>query len=81
VNAKRETPIKIRQAKYLNNIVEQDHRAIKHRIRPMLGFTDFRCARILLSGLELMHMIAKGQIQDAGELNPSAAPQFYSLMM
>ncbi|MFX1764173.1 IS6 family transposase [Paraburkholderia sp. A1RI-2L] len=79
VNAARETPIKIRQAKYLNNIVEQDHRAIKRRSRPMLGFKDFRCACILLSGIEIMHMIAKGQMIDAGKLKPSAARQFYSL--
>lgn len=79
VNAERETPIKIRQAKYLNNIVEQDHRAIKRRTRPMLGFKDFRCARILLSGTGLMHMIAKGQMKDAGKLKPSATRQFYSL--
>jgi hypothetical protein len=47
----------------------------------MLGFKDFRCARILLSGIELMHMIAKGQMKDAGKLKPSAARQFYSLAM
>src|SRR6202166_4303629 len=50
INAERETPIKIRQCKYLNNIVEQDHRAIKRITKPMLGFKDFRCARIILSG-------------------------------
>ncbi|MGF6852937.1 transposase-like protein [Paraburkholderia sp. CI3] len=61
--------------------MEQDHRAIKRRTRPMLGFKDFRCARILLSGIELMHMIAKGQMRDAGKLKPSAARQFYSLAM
>ena len=44
LNAEREKPIKIRQNKYLNNIVEQDHRAIKRRTRPMMGFKDFRCA-------------------------------------
>ena len=44
VNAGRETPIKVRQVKYLNNVVEQDHRAIKRRTRPMLGFKDFDCA-------------------------------------
>src|ERR1700682_4949042 len=54
INAERETPIKIRQVKYLNNIVEQDHRAIKRRTRPMMGFKDFRCARIILSGIEVM---------------------------
>jgi len=81
VNAERETPIKIRQIKYLNNIVEQDHRAIKRRTRPMLGLKDFRCARISLSGIELMHMIAKGQMKDQHKLKPSAARQFYSLAM
>jgi len=44
VNAERDIPIKIRQVKYLNNVVERDHRAIKRIIRPMLGFKDFRCA-------------------------------------
>src|SRR5258708_10686574 len=65
VNAERHTPIKIRQSKYLNNLVEQDHRAIKRRTRPMLGFQHFRCARILLGGIECMHMIAKGQMKRA----------------
>ena len=60
INAERETPIKIRQVKYLNNVVEQDHRAIKRIIKPMMGFKDFRSARIILSGIELMHMIRKG---------------------
>jgi putative transposase len=46
INAERETPIKIRQRKYLNNIVEQDHRAIKRRTRPMLGFKKFRCVPV-----------------------------------
>ncbi|MFL9928864.1 IS6 family transposase [Paraburkholderia sp. RL18-103-BIB-C] len=78
LNAERQTPIKIRQNKYLNNVVEQDHRAIKRRIRPMLCFKNFRCARILLSGIELMHMIAKGRMQDHG-IGYSHAQQFYSL--
>ena len=78
VNAERETPFKIRQVKYLNNIVDQDHRAIKHRTRPMLGFNTFRCARILFSGIELMHMISKGQMQDGG-IRQTSAEQFYSL--
>ena len=81
INAELETPIKVRQTKYLNNIVEQDHRAIKRRTRPMLGFKDFRCARIILSGIEVMHMIAKGQMKYAGKIKPSAARQFYSLVM
>ena len=80
VNAERETPIKVRQIKYLNNIVEQDHRAIKRRTRPMLGFKDFNCARIILCGIELMHMIKKGQVKCSGRTSLSAAQQFYSLV-
>ncbi|PVX85593.1 IS6 family transposase [Paraburkholderia unamae] len=80
VNAEREMPIKVRQIKYLNNIVEQDHRAIKRRTRPMLGFKDFNCARVILSGIELMHMIKKDQLQRSGSTSLSAAQQFYSLV-
>jgi hypothetical protein len=78
ISAERETPIKIRQTKYLNNIIEQDHRAIKRRTRPMLGFKNFRCARILLGGIEVAHMIAKGQMKDNGA-RQTVAEQFYSL--
>ncbi|SAL66482.1 integrase catalytic region [Caballeronia udeis] len=77
INADREAPIKMRQSKYLNNLVEQDHRAIKRRTRSMLGFKTFRCARILLGGIEAMHMIAKGQMKCARITHPSAADQFY----
>ena len=80
VNAGCDTPIKIRQVKYLNNVVEQDHRAIKRIIRPMLGSKDFRCARVILSGIEIMHMISKGQMKYTGKIKPSAASQFYSLV-
>ncbi|MFM0514838.1 IS6 family transposase [Paraburkholderia sp. RL17-373-BIF-A] len=80
LNAGRPTPIKIRQNKYLNNIVEQDHRAIKRIIRPMMGFKDFRCARIILSGIEIAHMIRKGQMHDDG-VAATDADQFYSLAM
>jgi putative transposase len=80
INAERETRIKIRQVKYLNNIVEQDHRAIKRRARPMMGFKDFRCARIILSGIETMHMIRKRQMKADG-IARTAAEQFYSLVM
>jgi len=55
INADREAPIKIRQSKYLNNVAEQDHRAIKHIVRPMLGFKSFRCARIIFGGIEHAH--------------------------
>jgi transposase-like protein len=79
INADREVPIKIRQSKYLNSLVEQDHRAIKRRTRPMLGLKSFRCARILFAGIELMHMIAEGQMQCPRGPHRSDADQFYDL--
>ncbi|MED0993354.1 IS6 family transposase [Bacillus nitratireducens] len=54
--------IQTRQLKYLNNIVEQDHRFIKKRIRSMLGFKSFRTATSILAGVEAMHMMKKEQI-------------------
>jgi transposase-like protein len=62
-NAEHDTTIAIRQCKYLNNIVEQDHRAVKRITRPMFGFKSFRCARVILGGIEVMHMICKGQLR------------------
>ena len=59
-------PIRIRQNKYLNNRIEQDHRFIKKRVRSMLGFKSFRSAQIILSGIELMHMIRKDQFDFMG---------------
>jgi transposase-like protein len=76
-NAETKAGIEMRQIKYLNNIVEQDHRAIKRRTRPMLGFKSFWSAAVTLAGVELMHMIRKGQLMLTGELCP--ARQFYSL--
>ena len=73
VNGGRNTPIKIRQVKYLLNVIEQDHRAIKRIIRPMLGVKDFRCTRVILSGIEIMHTISKGQMKHTGKIKPSAA--------
>ena len=52
----------LRQKKYLNNIVEQDHRFIKKRVRSMLGLKSFRTATYILSGIEAMHMIKKKQV-------------------
>jgi transposase-like protein len=51
--------IELRQSKYLNNLIEQDHRAVKRIVRPMLGFKDFDCARRLIAGIETMHMVKK----------------------
>ncbi len=54
-------PIEMVRRKYLNNIVEQDHRFIKRRTRPMLGFKAFVSASTTLAGIEIANMIRKGQ--------------------
>ena len=72
-------PIEMRQSKYLNKIVEQDHRAVKRITRPMLGFKTFRCARILLAGIEVKHMIRKGQLGGVKDAASSPAAEFYCL--
>ena len=69
----------VRQKKYLNNIIEQDHRAIKRITKPMLGFRSFQAAKNILDGIELMHMIRKGQLNIAGLEELSFADQFYAL--
>ena len=79
INARGKVPIIVRQVKYLNNIVEQDHRAIKRITRPMLNFKSFRSARCVLAGIELMHMIRKGQLLIKGCNEASFADQFYAL--
>jgi transposase-like protein len=61
-NEEHGTTIVIRQVKYLNNVVEQDHRAVKRVTRPMLGFKSFDAAQDTLVGIELMHMIKKRQM-------------------
>jgi transposase-like protein len=63
----------------LNNLVEQDHRAIKRIVRPMLEFKSFRSARVTLQGIELMHMIKKNQMVSGDNHNLSVAGQFSSL--
>ncbi|NVO56613.1 IS6 family transposase [Rhodobacteraceae bacterium B1Z28] len=50
-------PTEMVRRKYLNNIIEQDHRFIKRRIRPMLGFTSFASAASALAGIELINII------------------------
>ena len=61
------TKIKIRQCKYLNNIVEQDHRFIKKRIVQGLGFKEFESAKRTIAGIEIVHMIKKNQMISQGE--------------
>jgi len=64
-NRRSYSKIKIRQCKYLNNIVEQDHRMIKWRIMQGLGFKNFESAKRTIAGIEIVHMLKKNQL-----LNP-----------
>jgi putative transposase len=72
-------PIRIRQSQYLNNCIEQDHRAIKRRVRPMLGFKSADSARVILNGIELIHMMRKHQAKYACNQQLSLAEQFERL--
>jgi putative transposase len=78
-NAAYKLTIGVRQVKYLHNIVEQDHRAVKRLTRPTLGFKACWTAQRTLAGIEVMHMIKKGQLLREGEPVHTPADQFYSL--
>jgi transposase-like protein len=67
---------RLRQCKFLNNIVEQDHRRVKRLVRPGLGFGSFHTARRTLAGYELMAMIRKGQVRDIGGRDMRAQSTF-----
>lgn len=67
----------IRQIKYLNNIIEQDHRGVKRMTKPMMGFKSFASAKATIGGIELHHMLKKGQYRNASNL--SVFEQFYTL--
>jgi putative transposase len=73
------TGIVIRQCKYLNNLVEQDHRAVKRIVRPMLGFKSLWAACCTIAGIEVMHAIRKGQLLLPGNGSQTPAEQFYAL--
>jgi len=79
VNRDNQTRIKIRQCKYLNNIIEQDHRRIKRLTRPMLGFKNFHAAQRTLAGMEVMAMIKKGQMKTRAGNEQTPAEMFYAL--
>ena len=66
----------LRRNKYLNNIIEQDHRFIKRRVKPGLGFHSLQTARNTLSGYETMHMIRKGQIQGVEKTDAEGQAKF-----
>jgi len=73
------TPIVVRQVKYLNNVVKQDHRSVKRVTRPIVGFKAMEAAQRTLAGIELMHMIRKRQLASGAEEGLTAADQFSSL--
>jgi transposase-like protein len=67
---------RLRQSKYLNNIIEQDHRRVKRLVRPGLGFGSFHTARRTLAGYEAMAMIRKGQAHQIGGRDMQAQTSF-----
>ncbi len=71
--------IKIRQCKYLNNVVEQDHRFIKRKTKQVLSFKNFYAAQKTLAGVELIRMLKKGQMKSTQGDNLSPVGQFYLL--
>jgi putative transposase len=79
INVGRDVPILVRQVKYLNNIVKQDHRAIKRVTKPMLNLKSFLAASSVLAGIELIHMIRKGQFAIDGAEVMSFVDQFSAL--
>ncbi|MBF0288288.1 MAG: IS6 family transposase [SAR324 cluster bacterium] len=78
-NEENNTSIEIRQIKFLNNIVEQDHRGIKRITKHMLGFKSFDSASGTLNGIEMVRMIKKGQFNTKGNSHQNPAEIFYSL--
>jgi len=79
-NREHGTAIIICQVKYLNNMVEQDHRGVKRVTRPMFEFKSFDAAQDTLVGIELMYMVKKKQmLVEAGAEGLTAAEQFSSL--
>jgi len=73
---------RLRSSKYLNNMIEQDHRGVKSRIKPMLGFKDFNRAAVTIAGVELLHRIRKGQF-NLGKLRlrGHAAPAVWNALL
>jgi transposase-like protein len=71
---------KLRQVKFLNNIVEQDHRCIKRLVRPGLGFKSFAAANQTIAGYEAMAMIRKGQVVSAPANDMGAQRDFIAAL-
>jgi transposase-like protein len=77
---KKDKPLKVetelRQVKYWNNIIEQDHRNIKRIVKPMMGFQSFNTARRTLRGIEAMAMIRKGQVKGVNQGDSVSQAEF-----
>ncbi len=78
-NLPEDKQIEVRQIKYLNNIIEQDHRFIKKRTKPMLGFKSFNSARTTITGIENIRIIQKRQIVGSND-NASTFENFVMLI-
>ncbi|MGF6603803.1 transposase-like protein [Paraburkholderia sp. GAS448] len=73
---------KLRSSKYLNNLIEQDHRLVKSRVNVMLGFKRFRNAAVTIPRIELMHRIRKGQFDLACvHLKDTTAPSIWMAVL
>jgi transposase-like protein len=72
---------KLRSSKYLNNMIEQDHRNIKSRVNVMLGFKRFRNSAVIIAGIELMHRIRKGQFDVSSNIKETTAPAVWHAVL
>ena len=76
------TTLTVRTNRYVNTVIEQDHRRVKQRVKPMLGFKRFAHATITLSGLELVHQIKKGQFDVSALCSPQTrTPQIWEAVL
>jgi transposase-like protein len=66
----------LRQSKYLNNMIEQDHRNVKRIVKPMMGFESFNTARRTLRGIEAMAMLRKGQVKEIKQGDSASQVRF-----
>ena len=72
------TDCKLRRVKYLNNVIEQDHRAVRRRRRAMQCFRAFHTAERALEGVEALHMIRKGQVKRVARGDAQGQARFVS---
>jgi transposase-like protein len=79
---RRGTRTKILSSKYLNNLIEQDHRSSKLRLGPMLGLKRVRSASITIAGIELINRVRKGQFKPGGlRIKDNRAPEIWNAVL